>query len=764
MKKFTLLVTLLAMVTFGFSTNVVPVSDAVKVSKNFLSERIGSMEAQDYSIELVYTEYAADGTPVYYRFQVGDKGFIMISATDQVSPVLAYSLEQNFSSNPAVSYLCGKYKTDLQEVIAHPAKAANSEWSYYLSDNFQLSSAKEVTSVEPLVTTTWNQQPYYNSECPYNPRTKYDDGKRAPVGCVALTMANLMFYYRYPASGYGSIMYIPREYENNVLIYTYPVQQANFGQTVYNYNAMPNNLESYNYELARLLHHCGIAVNMSYGWDGSGSQSEYALEALQNHFYYTQMAQFQNITDVVTDTNSAEQIATWEAKLVEELDAHRPIFYSGSNKTDGGHAWIVDGYTTVNNTRYFHVNWGWGGYDNGFYVLKNFNTHSGNFNYQFSESMMYHMFPADSNAIKKPTTSETRITAAQGTISDGAGNVKYAPNSNRQWVIACPNATSYRLQFSKLKLKSGDKVTIYNGGTVASGVRQEYTGEYKMRACSDYSGLDGGTHGDFPGQNLPGAVTVNADSVLIVFTSNADDETSYGFVLDYEVSNYNVGSCAEMVQFSNVYSGTISEMTKNNNLSDASNATTDDLYRASTVCQYRLRNLQFATGYDVAFPKFDLKAGDYVEFYDFASELPESPDSKDLIVRFDINNMPHGVINIPAKDVVVRFVADNWQQGTGFEMNFYGNLGIDQHSNFEDVTIFPNPATDNMFVKLTAEAQNVSATVVDLTGKVVFTDMFNHAGGEQQYTISVNNLANGIYFLNLQGKDGGKVTYKFIVK
>ena len=96
-------------------------------------------------------------------------------------------------------------------------------------------------------------------------------------------------------------------------------------------------------------------------------------------------------------------------------------------------------------------------------------------------------------------------------------------------------------------------------------------------------------------------------------------------------------------------------------------------------------------------------------------------------------------------------------------MNFAGVMGIDDH-NFEDVALYPNPATDNLFVKLTAEAQDVNATVVDLTGKVVLTEVFNHNGGMQQYTLPVSTLSSGIYFLNLQGKDSGKATYKFIVK
>ena len=85
MKKFTLLVSFLAVMSFGFSSNVVPVGDAVKVSKNFLSERIGSMKAQSFDITLAYTEYDQNGTPVYYRFQVGEKGFIIKSMEKDLS-------------------------------------------------------------------------------------------------------------------------------------------------------------------------------------------------------------------------------------------------------------------------------------------------------------------------------------------------------------------------------------------------------------------------------------------------------------------------------------------------------------------------------------------------------------------------------------------------------------------------------------------------------------------------------------------------------
>lgn len=118
---------------------------------------------------------------------------------------------------------------------------------------------------------------------------------------------------------------------------------------------------------------------------------------------------------------------------------------------------------------------------------------------------------------------------------------------------------------------------------------------------------------------------------------------------------------------------------------------------------------------------------------------------------------------ISTNDVLVKFVTDNWKEGTGFELEFDGVLGVDQYSDLQDVNIYPNPASENLNVSFKAGAQKITASVVDMAGKVVLTDQFNHENGEGIYTIPVNSLSNGIYFLNLQTKTG-KVTYKFIVK
>ena len=755
MKKFTLLASLLMFVAMSYAANVVPVEDAMRASKNFLSERVGATKAGQLELVLVNTEYSTEGVPVTYRFSVGDHGFIIVSATDLANPVLAYSLESNFQEGTGADIYMENYKNELSYLIDNPSAALNvrNSWNHYLAADFTPRAAKGNPCVEPLVTTRWTQEQYYNTMCPYNPRNSYNDDYHTPVGCVALTMANILYFYRYPEHGHGVVSYIPREYDDETqeVTYTYPAQTVNYTQATYNYDAIANSLNAYDGELAKLLYHCGVSVLMSYGFNGSGSQSEYALGSLQSHYFFSEDGQFQIYSDVVPNDSL---LYLWENKAKEELDQHRPLFFSGRSASAGGHAWIVDGYTTIGNATYFHVNWGWAGSSNGYYLInKQSTTGYGNFNANNDNSMMIKLMP-DSASIAKPAESSARVTASFGTISDGAGNMKYAPNSNRRWVLACPDATSYELQFSKLKVKNGDKVIVYNGGTEASGIKQQYSGNYLMAACNDYTNISDCEHGDYEGQALPAAITVNADSVLVVFTSTANSETDYGFVLDYAVKSFNKSACTNAS-----YSDQHLVLTDKPN-----NATGDDTYRASNVCEYTL-NLKFTDQLVYTFHKFDLKQGDFVDIY---NQKNASGNSKELVAHYDMDNRPSSVytydapiFNIagaPSSKFIIRFASDNMFQGTGFEFEYYGiHNGINQFEDTE-INVYPNPASSFVNVEVTSDkAQQFNASMVDMMGKTVYVDQFNHDGGTGMYKINVNNLAKGVYFLHLNNENGSTV-------
>ena len=759
MKKFTLLASFLMFVILTHAVNVIPVGDAMQASKNFLAERVGAVKANQMELTLVSTEYSAEGTPLTYRFNIGDKGFIIVSATDLATPVLAYSLESNFQKGTGADIYMENYAKQVDFLMANPsaAQATGNAWSHYLASNFQPYAAKGAPCVEPLVTTRWTQEKYYNTSCPNNPLNKYDEDFHTPVGCVALTMANILYYYRFPEHGYGVVSYIPKEYDDDdgELLYTYPRQTVNYGQATYDYDGIANSLDSYDGELAKLLYHCGVSVRMSYGHDGSGSQSQYALEALKDHFFFNDNAQFRNVSDVAA--------SDWLDMAKAELDAHRPLFYSGQSASAGGHAWIVDGYTTVNNETYFHVNWGWAGNSNGYYKIDNMvSAGYGNFNVSGSNSMMTLLMP-DSADIVKPAESSKRVTASFGTISDGAGNMKYAQNSNRRWVISCPDATGYKFQFSKLKVAATDKVIIYNGGTESSGIKQQYSGDYLMAACNDYQNLGDSIHGDYTGDPLPGSVTVNADSVLVVFTSTANSQTDYGFVLDYEVTGF---SSSATVCTNQTYTDQCKLLTDK-----PGNSTDDGEYRVQNVCEYTL-NLSYTNQLVCDFYKFDLGQGDFVDIINQKSALSSN---RVLLDHFDAEHRPSGVYTYDVQTFsymgspgtsrfIIRFASDNKDAGSGFELKYYAlNTGISQFDNVE-VNVYPNPATSYVNVEVVSDdAQQFTAKVVDMMGKTVYMDQLSHNGGDQVYSIPVNTLAKGVYFIRLESANGSHVQ-KFIVQ
>ncbi|MEG1555154.1 MAG: T9SS type A sorting domain-containing protein, partial [Bacteroidales bacterium] len=250
---------------------------------------------------------------------------------------------------------------------------------------------------------------------------------------------------------------------------------------------------------------------------------------------------------------------------------------------------------------------------------------------------------------------------------------------------------------------------------------------------------------------LPGLLTVNADSVLVTFTSDNNDITDYGFLLDYQVKNYNTSACMDKA-ISNQYYFVITDK-RNSETSD------DSPYRANATCRFNVSPPNYTNGYACNFRKFDLKTGDFIDIFDNTTT-----GTPRLLYRFDIENVPSGVFNIDVSKIYVQFVSDNWQEGTGFELESYIILGIDEESGLSDVNIYPNPASNYVNVKFsTDQAENISLQVLDMTGKMIYSEAINHAGGELNHQIPVANFAKGIYFLQLQTING-KTIHKFIVQ
>jgi len=303
-----------------------------------------------------------------YLFTINeDEGFILMSAEDATYPVLGYSTSKPIGDPKELpdhvrAWMEG-YQQQIRKLRAERAQGSERIRSMWKGS---FSSQKSVTSVvEPLIQTRWDQFPFYNDLCPFDP--VYQD--RTIVGCVATSMAQIMKYWEYPSRGFGVHAYKAGRFG---------ILSADFASARYDWDAMPAEVSGPNEAVATLMYHCGVGAEMDYGVlavGGSGAQilsatankasSEYALEV-----YFGYPVSVQGLK------RSAYTDAAWKELLREELDNARPVLYGGFGP-GYGHAFVCDGYDA---NGFFHFNWGWSGHADGYFLLDAMNPGGNTFN------------------------------------------------------------------------------------------------------------------------------------------------------------------------------------------------------------------------------------------------------------------------------------------------------------------------------------------------------------------------------------------------
>ena len=355
MKRFTLIVALVLMVAMPMMAERVTPETARKVAMTFLNNN----EAK--SDNLTDLSKAA-GFPNLYIFNA-EQGFVVMAADDCVQPILGYSLTGKFVAENMPTNVSGwlqGYNDEIQYAIDNKM-SASAETSRLWKDLSEGNSkaAKATIVVDNLLTTTWDQLPLYNNLCPFNQTYQ----ELTVTGCVATAMAQIMKYWNYPSHGIGS-----HSYHLN----PYGTLTADFGNTTYDWTNMPSSLLSGSptaeqiHEVAQLMYHCGVSVEMEYGvasTGGSGAVTSFVADALQRYFNYQSC----------TFKYKANNEANWVNMLKTELNAGRPLQYSGRG-SGGGHSFVCCGYDSDNK---FYFNWGWSGNNDGFYALNNLVPGSG---------------------------------------------------------------------------------------------------------------------------------------------------------------------------------------------------------------------------------------------------------------------------------------------------------------------------------------------------------------------------------------------------
>lgn len=299
--------------------------------------------------------------PAYYVFPNGEgKGFTVVSGDDRLPEVVGYSDKGTYDEENLPSNYVGFMKA--YEEMVGQLDNGDSRASASIAEAKALrSSGYQQPAVAPLLgNIQWNQMIPYNNMCPM-----YNSTNRSVTGCVATAMAQVMMYYQYPKTLQANIpAYVSRT--NHLSI-----PQINQGEKYDWANMLPQyaSYEPLNYTdaqaaaVAKLLYHCGAACEMDYG-PSSGANVTPAI--LSTYFGYD--------SDLMQDlTRDAFTLAEWSQIMDKELSAKRPILYSGRS-SDGGHEFVCDG---TDGKGLYHINWGWGGYQDGYFDVTILNPDKG---------------------------------------------------------------------------------------------------------------------------------------------------------------------------------------------------------------------------------------------------------------------------------------------------------------------------------------------------------------------------------------------------
>lgn len=276
----------------------------------------------------------------FYLCNMPDAGFVLVSADQEMPEILGYS---KTSIDPAKGLPPG---------LLH---VMNSYVGMSVNDPITKAPFSAQTQVGPLLTTTWDQGTPYNNMCPR------DGATRSMTGCVATSAAQLMKYYKWPTvTPSGKIEYTTNSKKINVSIdlsdykFSWDLMLDAYKEGAYS-NAQAS-------AVAKLMYAIGAACQMDYSNAESGSSLLYCVQGLNQYFLYDN-----DMYLLLGDFVQAEQ---WNQLIIDELEQSQPVLMSG-NTADAasGHSFVLDGYKTEGGNLYYHVNWGWSGLADGYYML-----------------------------------------------------------------------------------------------------------------------------------------------------------------------------------------------------------------------------------------------------------------------------------------------------------------------------------------------------------------------------------------------------------
>ncbi len=291
----------------------------------------------------------------FYAFNInGDAGYIVTSGSDRTQAVLGYS--DHGSLNPDNMPEPLKYWLESLDKAVESIEAGIPQKKVLTANN--VARVADKTAIAPLVTCKWNQGDPFNIMTPsYVDQNTGATYAHSATGCVATATTQIMYYWKWPQDACAAIPSYTYNWSGNVR-----TTEA-LPPVVFDWDNMTDTYDSRSSQkskeaVAQLMLYAGHGMQSGYA-GATGATSYNALNALKNYFGYNRDAY---IADQLNYTYQE-----WEDLFYNELSAGRPLLMGADNyERTGGHEFVADGY---DGNGLFHINWGWGGWDDGYFVL-----------------------------------------------------------------------------------------------------------------------------------------------------------------------------------------------------------------------------------------------------------------------------------------------------------------------------------------------------------------------------------------------------------
>lgn len=344
---------------------ILEISNAFAGPRNFLqAQQIAQLKATELgaNISLENTQQvrekmgklAQQQTIPYYIFNFADQaGYVIVSGDDCMPEIVGYSDRGSLNTDSLPENLKSfliAYRETVEAVGSGDSAAIK---------NVEAAVKRVAGSFQPvsplLGNIAWGQGAPYNNKCPLK------DQSRTVTGCVATAMAQIMRYWKFPSSLLNDIPAYTSLSENLFMVDIDSIPKGigyDWDSMLESYPLSQPYSEAQTFAVATLMQHVGASVKMNYDFSSAAFSSNVA-QALIYYFGYDK-----NTVKLLNRTS--EDWETWNRILQEELQAKRPIYYSGSSTSGSGHAFVCDG---INSNGYYHINWGWNGDSNTYFDI-----------------------------------------------------------------------------------------------------------------------------------------------------------------------------------------------------------------------------------------------------------------------------------------------------------------------------------------------------------------------------------------------------------